>query len=189
MRHFKIFLFLTGFLLLTLASPISSKAQDMEKTVIITKKWGGSVHSRIVMYALSVTESYNSDLTIDNYRFLFSAQNDKYELIQDLFVVAGGSAQEVFNFTKWVLSFIDTCQVENLKVPIEDFNVPVTIEYRNFGIMGKKYYIQNGSKYHCFKKSDFEKIQKELLKYCKEHGIDVDTKVDVEVNPSLAKKQ
>lgn len=189
MRNLKTILLLIGCLILNFVSPPLSKAQDMEKTVIITKKWGGSDHSRVVAYALSVNESYNSDMTIDSYSFLLSAQNDKYESLQDLFVLAGGDAQQVYNFTKWVLQFMDICQIENIKVPIEDFTVPLTIEYVNWGVLGKKYLIRDGSSYHRFKKSEFEKIQKELLKYCKKQGIDVDTKVDVEVNPSLGKKQ
>lgn len=175
--------------LLIAISPPASNAQDMEKTVIITKKWGGAENSRIVAYVLSVTESYNDDMTVDNYSFLFSAQNDKYETFQDLFPIVGGSAQDVFNFTEWVIKFIEVCKVEDVKIPIEDSQLPLTIEYVNWNLMGKKYFISNGSAYHRFKKSEFEKIQKELLKYCKRQGIEIDTSIKIEINPSLGNKK
>ena len=190
MRHFNKFLFLIGLLLLNVVFPPVSNAQDMEKTVIITKKWGGSTNSRVVAYALSVEESYNSNMTIDGYSFLLSAQNDKYETLQDLFAIASGSAQNIYNFTEWVLRFMDVCSIEDVKVPIEDFGLglPLTIQYVNWKLMGKKYYINSGNSYHLFKKSEFEKIQKDLLKYCKKQGIEIDTKVEININPALEKK-
>ena len=44
--------------------PIGVNAQEMEKTVIITKKMVGDSYSRRAAYALSVTENYNTNLEI-----------------------------------------------------------------------------------------------------------------------------
>lgn len=179
-----------GLLIMAIVCSPDIKAQDMEKTVIITKKYAGGITSQdhVVAYALSVTETYNSDLTIADYSFMLSAQNDRYETLQDLFVISFGDAQEIYNFTNWVLSFIDVCKVEDLKVPIDEFNIPLTIEYENWKIMGKRYCISDGKSYHYFKKSEIEKIQKELLKYCANHSIGIDPSVEFEMNPSLGGK-
>lgn len=168
--------------------PMCIYAQDMERTVIITKKMVGESYSRRAAYALAVTENYTSNLEVDERSFLLSAQNDRYDVIQSLFVVIGGDAQSIFNFTKWVISFADICNIEDLKVEYEDTGI--FIEYANWKLLGgKRYYIRKDSNYHIFKKSDIEKIQKELIKYCKKNNIDIDTTVNIEINPSLSKQK
>lgn len=168
--------------------PIGVNAQEMEKTVIITKKMVGDSYSRRAAYALSVTENYDTNLEIDEYSFLLCAQDDRFDAIQSLFVIIGGDAQSIFNFTKWVISFANICEIEDLKVEYE--NTGIFIEFSNWKLLGgKRYYIRNGTNYHIFKKSEIEKIQKELVKYCEKHKIDIDTAVNIEINPSLGKKK
>lgn len=156
------------------------KADDMTRTELLASKW----ENESIEYALSVTEYFNSDLSVERYAFALLAQNNKYEYLEDRFLLVGGDAQQVYNFTKWVLAFINTCKIEKLNYPNEELGF--SIEFHNWGaLLGKVYYIRKGNAYHIFKKSDIEKIQKKLLAYCKKHKIEIDTTIPVNINEAL----
>lgn len=161
-----------------------SQAEEMKKTTILASKLDGYIFE----YALSVTEYYNSDFTVEEYSFALGAQNDKYSHVEDLFIIVGGDAQKVYNFTKWVLAFINTCKIERLQYPIDIFDI--SIEYHNWGsLLGKIYYVSRGNERHGFKKKDIERIQKKLLEYCQKQNIYVDTTIPVEINPALGENR
>ncbi len=156
------------------------RADDMTRTELIASKWeNGNVE-----YALSAIEYFNSDLSIERYGFVLLAQNSKYEYVENLFQLVVGDAQQVYNFTKWVLAFINTCKIEKLAYPNEELGF--TIELYNWGaFLGKVYFIRKDNSYHVFKKSDIEKIQKKLLAYCKKQKIEINTTTPVNINEAL----
>ena len=159
------------------------KADGMTRTELLASKWeNGNVE-----YALSATEYFNSDLSIERYGFALLAQNSKYEYLENPFQLVVGDAQQVYNFTKWVLAFIDTCKIENLVYPNEEQGF--SIEFCNWGaFLGKVYFIRKGNAYHVYKKSDIEKIQKKLLAYCKKQKIEINTATPVHINETLKGK-
>lgn len=118
-------------------------------------------------YALFCTIYYNEDFKPERYSFCFRAQNDKYEVLEDRFVIFLGDAQGMYDTIKTCLDFSKTVRDNGLEFTTDG------ITMTNYKILWRwSTKIKINGEYHYFYEKDFNKLLSKFEKFCAENNIE-----------------
>lgn len=142
-------------------------AQDIDdlpsKTVLVDSKYKDGLYQ----YKLGCTTFFDENLRPQDCVFVFMAQNEKYEVLKDLFSICSGNAIEVFETLSMILEFSENFKEDGIEMPKNGFSL------KNYKIPMFGWYtlIDTNKGWHNFKTKDFKRIIKKMEEYCKKNNI------------------
>lgn len=149
---------------------IEDVEEQPSKTELLDSKYSDGLYQ----YKLGCTTYFDANLQPEDHIFVFCAQNDKYQSIQDIFVIYSGSATEMYNALTMILNFSENFKEDGVKVPKDRFSL------KNYKLPMFGWYtgISTDEGWHDFKTKDFKRMIKKLETFCKKNGITIEKTED-----------
>lgn len=122
-------------------------------------------------YALYCVIYYGVDFKPEQYSFIFRAQNEKYEVLEDRFIIYHGNAQGMYDTLSSCAKFSKEMRENGVKFT----NNGVSLTNYNLKLFGWKTEISIDGAYHTFKEKDFKKMLEKFEKFCKKNNIEYNT--------------
>lgn len=166
----KLTLFIVLIITNLLAYPKNEDEVSISKNEWIVEKYSGLYPNRMEQYSLFCKITYNNtDFKPESYKFIFRAQNDKYDYIEDRFIIFSGDGQEMYDALNILLSFSKESREDGLTFKFDN----ISLTNYNLKLLGWRTEIKIGSDSHDFTEKDFKKIIKKFEEFCKKNNIQI----------------
>jgi len=154
---------------LMVGASVNLQAEDttVSKTEWLVSKYDGLDSNRKESYALYCVIYYGADFKPERYSFIFRAQDENYEVLENRFVIYHGDAQGMYNTLNSCLKFSKEMRENGVKFT----NDGVSLTNYNLKLFGWRTEISIGGAYHMFKDKDFKKMLEKFEKFCKKNNI------------------
>lgn len=161
-------------LLLALVLPFVSVADETEVSKIewLVSKY--NISSKIEDYSLYCKIIYNSQYQPEKYTFVFRAQNEEYEVLEDRFVICLGDAQKMYDTLSACINFAENVKESGLTFETNG----VALENTKVPLFGWFTYIEIDGNYHGFRLKELKNLMAKFETFCKKQGLQINKKQD-----------